>query len=175
LALSYFHSFNTPVSVVRPFNTYGPRQSARAVIPTVIGQIVAGHREIKLGALHPTRDFSYVADTVEGFVKALGSEQTIGRVTNLGSGFEIGIGDTARLIAELMDADVQIVSDEQRLRPVASEVDRLFAANGAARERMGWSPEYAGLDGFRRGLRHTIDWFREPKNLARYKTDIYNV
>ncbi len=175
IALSYYLSFGTPVAVVRPFNTYGPRQSARAVIPTVIGQIAKGQREIKLGALHPTRDFSYVADTVEGFIKACGSDAMLGCVTNLGSGFEISIGDTARLIAELMGVEVSIVTDAERIRPENSEVERLFASNALARERMGWSPEYAGLAGFRRGLQQTIEWFRDPKNLSRYKTDIYNV
>ena len=175
IALSYYLSFGTPVAVVRPFNTYGPRQSARAVVPTVIGQIAKGQREIKLGALHPTRDFSYVADTVEGFIKACSSDAMLGCVTNLGSGFEISIGDTAKLIAELMGVEVGIVTDAERIRPENSEVERLFASNALARERMGWSPEYAGLAGFRRGLQQTIEWFRDPKNLSRYKTDIYNV
>ncbi len=175
IALSYHAAFNTPVAVIRPFNTYGPRQSARAVIPTVIGQIMAGAREIKLGSQHPTRDFSYVTDTAEGFIKAMGSDAAIGNVTNLGSGFEISIGDTARLITELMGVDVKIVSDVQRVRPKNSEVERLLASNAAAQARMGWSPEYAGLDGFRRGLRQTIAWFKQANNLARYKTEIYNV
>ena len=175
IALSYYLSFGTPVAVVRPFNTYGPRQSARAVVPTVIGQIAKGQREIKLGALHPTRDFSYVGDTVEGFIKACSSDAMLGCVTNLGSGFEISIGDTAKLIAELMGVEVGIVTDAERIRPENSEVERLFASNALARERMGWSPEYAGLAGFRRGLQQTIEWFRDPKNLSRYKTDIYNV
>lgn len=175
IALSFHAAFGTPVAIVRPFNTYGPRQSARAVIPTVIGQIANGMREIKLGALHPTRDFSYVTDTVEGFVAAAKSDDVVGAVTNLGSSFEISIGGTAKLIAELMGADIKIVSDTGRLRPESSEVERLFASNQMAKQRMDWSPEYAGLEGLRRGLQKTIEWFRDPANLRRYKTDIYNV
>lgn len=175
LALSFHASFGTPVGVIRPFNTYGPRQSARAVIPTVIGQIARNERQIKLGALTPTRDFSYVADTVEGFVGAMASATVVGNVTNLGSGFEISIGDTARLIAELMNADVDIVCDAERVRPTNSEVERLFASTALAQQRMGWVPQYGGLEGFRRGLRNTIDWFNNPANLSRYKTDMYNV
>jgi NAD dependent epimerase/dehydratase len=175
IALSFHAAFGTPVAVVRPFNTYGPRQSARAVIPTVIGQIATGKREIRLGALHPTRDFSYVSDTVEGFIDAAKSDGVVGNVTNLGSGFEISIGDTAKLIAELMGADIKIVSDAERLRPEASEVERLFASHELAKQRMGWSPQFGGLEGLRRGLLATIAWFREPANLARYKNDIYNV
>lgn len=175
IALSFHAAFGTPVAIVRPFNTYGPRQSARAVIPTVIGQIASGTREIKLGAVHPTRDFSYVTDTVDGFVAAAKSNDVVGAVTNLGSSFEISIGDTAKLIAELMGADIRIVSDAERLRPESSEVERLFASNQMAKQRMGWSPEYGGLEGLRRGLQKTIEWFREPSNLSRYKNDIYNV
>jgi dTDP-glucose 4,6-dehydratase len=175
MALSYYAAFATPVAVIRPFNTFGPRQSARAVIPTVISQILRGQSEIKLGSVYPTRDFSYVSDTVEGFVKAMASDAVVGKVTNLGSGFEISIGDTARLITELMGADTRIISDPQRLRPENSEVERLLASNALARERMGWAPEYAGLDGFRRGLQKTIEWFRDPANFSRYKADIYNV
>lgn len=175
IALSYFSSFGTPVSVVRPFNTYGPRQSARAVIPTVIGQIAKGQREIRLGALHPTRDFSYVTDTAEGFIKAMDSDAMLGLVTNLGSGFEISIGETAELIAELMGVRVNIVNDGQRVRPQLSEVERLFASNHMAMERMGWSPEYSGIAGFRRGLARTIEWFSDSANLSRYKTDMYNI
>jgi NAD dependent epimerase/dehydratase len=175
IALSYHASFGTPVAVIRPFNTYGPRQSARAVIPTVIGQIASGAGIVKLGAQTPTRDFSFVDDTVEGFVKAMASDAVVGTVTNLGSGFEISVGDTARLIAELMQVPIEIVSDAERLRPENSEVERLLASNARARERMGWSPAYGGRDGFSRGLAKTIAWFREPNHLARYKHDIYNV
>lgn len=175
IALSFHASFGTPVAVLRPFNTYGPRQSARAVIPTIITQIANGARQIKLGALHPTRDFSFVTDTARGFVAALESEAAIGQVTNVGSSFEISIGDTAALIAEVMGKEVEIVCDEQRLRPEKSEVERLFASREKAKERMGWEPQYGGRDGFARGIGETVAWFAEPANLARYKADIYNL
>jgi dTDP-glucose 4,6-dehydratase len=175
LALSFHAAFGTPVTVLRPFNTYGPRQSARAVIPTVITQIASGQRTIRLGATHPTRDFSFVADTAAGFIAVLRATGTEGEVINVGSGFEISIGDTARAIAEIMQADIEIVSDDQRVRPAASEVERLFAGTEKARRMLGWSPKYGGLDGFKRGLAATAEWFSEPKNLARYKAEIYNL
>ncbi|MEO8525006.1 MAG: NAD-dependent 4,6-dehydratase LegB [Caldimonas sp.] len=175
IAMSFHASFNTPVATVRPFNTYGPRQSARAVIPTIITQIASGQRRLKLGAVHPTRDFNYVSDTVAGFVAALRSERAIGEVINVGSNFEVSIGDTARAIADLMDAEIEITSDEQRLRPERSEVERLWAANAKALDLLGWQPAYGGLSGFRRGLAETIAWFRDGDNLAHYKADIYNI
>ena len=175
IAMSYFNSFGTPVAIVRPFNTYGPRQSARAVIPTVITQIASGREKIRLGALHPTRDFNYVADTVAGFLAALGSPRSVGEVINLGSNFEVSMGDTARLIAEVMGADIEILTDEQRMRPDKSEVDRLWASNDKARQLLDWAPQYGGLDGFRRGLTETVEWFRRPENLSRYKPEIYNI
>jgi len=175
LAMSFYSSFDTPVAILRPFNTYGPRQSARAVIPTIITQIANGERQIKLGAVSPTRDFNYVADTVAGFIAALNSDRSIGEVINIGSNFEISIGDTARTVAEVMGADISIITDEQRLRPEKSEVERLWASNDKARELLGWQPEYAGLDGFRRGLAETVAWFNQPGNLGKYKADIYNV
>ena len=137
LALSFYQSFGLPVAVLRPFNTYGPRQSARAVIPTIIGQIASGQRRIKLGALHPTRDFTYVGDTARGFVQAAKCDETIGRVTNIGSGFEISIGDTVKLIAEAMEADVEVLADEERMRPAASEVERLYASVDLAKKLFG--------------------------------------
>lgn len=175
IALSFHAAFGTPVVVIRPFNTYGPRQSARAVIPTVLTQIASGLRQIKLGAIHPTRDFNYVADTVGGFIAALESSAGIGEVINLGSNFEVSIGDTVRTIAELMGAEIEIVTDQHRMRPDASEVERLWASNAKAKALLDWSPQYGGLDGFRRGLSQTIDWFTQPANLARYKADIYNL
>ena len=175
IALSFWSSFGTPVTVLRPFNTYGPRQSARAVIPTIISQIGAGKRQIKLGALHPTRDFSYVADTVRGFVAAMTCDANVGAVVNLGSGFEISIGDTARTIADLMGKAVEIEPDADRLRPKNSEVERLVASYAKAERLMGWAPECAGLAGFREGLEKTISWFSDPRHLARYKADIYNL
>lgn len=173
IALSFFASFGTPVMVLRPFNTYGPRQSARAVIPTIITQIATGQRRIKLGSLHPTRDFSFVSDTVNGFLAALSSD-VVGDVINLGSGFEISVGDTAREIAHVMGVDVEIVTDDVRLRPERSEVERLLADNSKALALLGWQPTYGGLDGFRRGLAETAAWFREPTRLASYKPDQYN-
>ncbi|WP_027176133.1 NAD-dependent 4,6-dehydratase LegB [Desulfovibrio aminophilus] len=175
IALSFHHAFGTPVSVIRPFNTYGPRQSARAVIPTVITQIATGVRHVRLGAQHPTRDFSFVEDIVRGFVAVARADACLGQVTNIGSGFEISIGDTARTIAEVMGADIEIVCDQERLRPENSEVERLFAGIERAAERCGWQPEYAGIDGFRRGLARTVEWFRTPDNLRRYKAGRYNI
>lgn len=175
IALSFYTSFNTPVAVLRPFNTYGPRQSARAVIPTIITQIAAGKKEIKLGALHPTRDFSFVEDTVCGFIKAISCDALNGTVTNIGSGFEIGIGETAQLIAQLMGKEINFIHDNERLRPEKSEVERLFASYDKAEQLMGWKPQYGGLDGFKRGLLKSIEWFTNPANLANYKTDIYNI
>lgn len=175
LALSFHRSFGVPVVILRPFNTYGPRQSARAVIPTIITQIAHDRRQIKLGAQHPTRDFNYVADTVAGFIAALASAQAIGEVINIGSNFAISMGDTARLIAEVMGVTVDILTDDQRLRPENSAVARLWAANGKAREILGWTPRYGGLDGFRRGLAETVAWFTEARRLAAYKAEIYNL
>ena len=175
IAMSFQKSFGTPVAIVRPFNAYGPRQSARAVIPTIITQIANGKRQIRLGAVHPTRDFTYVSDIVAGFVAAMSCERSVGEVINLGSGFEISIGDTARAIADVMGAEIEILTDEQRLRPRESEVDRLWAANGKARELLGWLPRYGGLDGFRRGLAQSVAWFSEPCHLASYKSDLYNL
>ena len=175
LALSFERSFGTPVTVVRPFNTYGPRQSARAVIPTIITQIAAGQRAIKLGSIHPTRDFNFVADTVGGFLAALETKAGVGEVINIGSGFEISIGDTARLIAELMNAEIDIEQDAVRLRPERSEVDRLWASNAKAQKLLGWSPRFAGVEGLRKGLEQTISWFTANENLSRYRTNAYNL
>jgi NAD dependent epimerase/dehydratase len=175
LALSFQRSFATPVTVLRPFNTFGPRQSARAVIPTIVAQIANGAKEIELGSLHPTRDFSFVADTVRGFMHAATADDAIGKVINTGSGFEISIADLARLIAEVMKVDVKIVQSPERVRPVESEVERLCAHIGEAERVLGWKPEYAGRDGLARGLEQTIAWFRDPANRSRYKSDRYNI
>lgn len=175
LAYSFYASFGAPVVIARPFNTYGPRQSARAVIPTIITQIASGMREISLGAISPTRDFNYVEDTVAAFIAALEGDGGLGEVVNFGSNFEISIGDTVALIAEVMGADVAVKTDERRLRPVNSEVERLWADNRKAMELFGWSPAYAGRDGLKRGLAKTVAWFSERANLARYKAGIYNI
>ena len=175
LALSFFSSFGTPVTVLRPFNTYGPRQSARAVIPTIITQIANGERRLKLGSVRPTRDFNFVRDTVSGFVAALGVDQCAGEVINLGSNYEVSIGDTVELIATLMNAEVEIVADQDRIRPAASEVERLWADNSKAKKLLGWSPVYGGREGLQKGLAETIDWFTSARNLESYKHDRYNV
>jgi NAD dependent epimerase/dehydratase len=175
IAMSFYHAFKTPVSIVRPFNTYGPRQSARAIIPTVITQIATGSRKIKLGALHPTRDFNYIKDTVNGFIAIAESDQTIGEVINIGSNYEISIGDSIKLIAELMDVEIAPESDPQRIRPENSEVERLWADNAKAKKLTGWEPAYRQLEGFRRGLKETIDWFINPHNLRQYKPGEYNI
>lgn len=175
IAMSYFAAFATPVAIIRPFNTYGPRQSARAILPTVITQIASGKRALQLGALHPTRDFNYVKDTVRGFMAVAASERAIGEVINIGSNYEISIGECVQLIAELMGATVGVETEQQRLRPAKSEVERLWADNSKAQRLLGWQPEYGGREGLRRGLQETIEWFTDPLNLARYKTDIYNL
>lgn len=175
LALSFYQSFDLPVTVLRPFNTYGPRQSARAVIPTIISQIAAGAREIELGALDPTRDFTFVRDTVKGFMQVAACDAALGRSVNIGSGFEISIKETAELIGEAMNVDVEIRQDPHRMRPAKSEVERLFAGVDLAKELFDWDAEFAGRAGFVRGLAETADWFQEPKNLSRYRHDTYNI
>jgi len=175
LALSFHYAFGTPVSVIRPFNTYGPRQSARAVIPSIIIQIAGGASTIKIGSTSPTRDFNYVADTVRGFIAAIRSDKGIGEVINIGSNYEVSIRDTIRLIAEIMEADIAIETDPARVRPEKSEVERLWADNTKAKRLLGWEPEFAGLEGFRKGLSRTIQWFTDPANLSRYKSDLYNI
>jgi dTDP-glucose 4,6-dehydratase len=175
IAFSFYNAFNTPVSIIRPFNTYGPRQSARAVIPTVIIQIGNGQRKIKLGSLHPTRDFNYINDTVRGFIAIAESERSVGEVINIGSNFEISIGETVNMIAEIMGADIEIETEQDRLRPDKSEVERLWADNSKAKKLTGWEPRYTGKAGFKRGLIETVQWFTDPENLKKYKADIYNI
>jgi len=164
-----------PVTIIRPFNTYGPRQSQRAVIPTIIAQLLAGAETIELGSTTPTRDFNFVEDTVQGFLMAMLPEKILGQVINLGSGYEVSVGDTARLIAKIMNRNVEITTSQERIRPDASEVQRLFAANERAIELLDWSPKYAGLDGFERGLEKTINWFTDPDNRRRYSASGYVV
>jgi dTDP-glucose 4,6-dehydratase len=175
IAMSFYLSFSTPVAIIRPFNTYGPRQSARAVIPSIITQIATNKQKIKLGSLHPTRDFSYVTDIVRGFLMVVESDRSLGEVINIGSNFEISIGDTVDLIAEIMNTQVEIQTDDQRIRPDKSEVERLWADNTKAKELTGWEPLYAMREGFKRGLAETIEWFTNPDNLRLYKADIYNL
>lgn len=175
LAYSFYTSFGLPVVTVRPFNTYGPRQSARAVIPTIITQIAAGNRQIRLGAVSPTRDFNYVQDTVNGFIAALNSEKGIGEVINLGSNYEISIGETVALIAETMGVQIEIMVEEERLRPKNSEVERLWASNIKAQQLFNWYPDFGSRQGFKRGLQITADWFQRPENILAYKSNIYNI
>lgn len=174
LALSFHASFDLPVVIARPFNTYGPRQSARAIIPSVITQIASGKTSLELGALTPTRDFNYVMDTVSGFISAMESTLGCGEVVNFASNFEVSVFDTVKMISDIMGVDVQISLDDQRLRPANSEVERLWGDNKKAADLFGWKPKYSGKDGFRSGLARTIEWFTNPENLATYKPDSYN-
>lgn len=175
IAMSFFNSFDTQVSIIRPFNTFGPRQSARAVIPTIITQILNGEKILKLGSLHPTRDFTYIDDTVSGFLSALNTEAGIGEIINLGSGFEISIEETVKKIAQVCEVNVEITSDNVRLRPKKSEVDRLFSDNTKAKKLLNWSPSSSSEEGFKIGLQKTIEWLSVEENLKKYKSDIYNV
>lgn len=171
MAMSFFNAFGLPVTIVRPFNTYGPRQSARAVIPTIIAQIAAGKKQIKLGDVTPTRDFNYVADTCRGFIMLAECEQAVGKTVNIGSNYEISVGDTLNLIKSIMNSDVEFITDSQRIRPEKSEVFRLWCDNTLIRELTGFVPEYS----IEAGLRQTVEWFLNPANLSKYKPDIYNV
>jgi len=174
LALSFHRSFGAPVSILRPFNTYGPRQSARAIIPTVISQLLDDARSLRIGSLTPTRDFSFVSDTVRGFVAALTARGIEGEVINLGSGFEVSVRGLVDLIADEMGVAPHIEHPEERIRPRTSEVERLLSDNSRAQEALNWRPEFEGLEGLRQGLRRTIEWFSDPANLQRYKSTIYN-
>ena len=171
MAMSFFNAFNLPLTIARPFNTYGPRQSARAVIPTIISQIANGKKQIKLGDVSPTRDFNYVADTCRGFLALARCDKAIGETVNIGSNFEISVGETLNLIRELMNSDVEFITDEQRIRPEKSEVFRLWCDNSKIRDLTGFEPQYSIRD----GLKATIEWFTRPENLLKYKADIYNV
>jgi NAD dependent epimerase/dehydratase len=171
MAMSFFLSFELPVTNVRPFNTFGPRQSARAVIPTIISQIASGMKEIKLGDVSPTRDFTYVKDTAAGFLAIAQSENTVGEEVNIASNYEIAMADTLQLIKEIMKSDVKFISDEQRLRPAKSEVLRLWGENSKIKTLTGWEPQFS----LKEGLTETIDWFKQPENLNKYKTEIYNI
>lgn len=175
IAKSFYCTFGMPVTIIRPFNTYGPRQSARAVIPSIITQIANNNPTVKLGALHPTRDFTYVSDTVDAFIKIAESDEAVGEVINIGNNFEISIGETAQLISELMQTEIKIAGDAERLRPDKSEVNRLWADNTKAMKLTGWQPKYAGKEGFQKGLLETIRWFTHIENLLKYKADVCNI
>jgi nucleoside-diphosphate-sugar epimerase len=171
MAMSFYNAFDLPLSIARPFNTYGPRQSARAIIPTIISQIANDEKQIKLGDLSPTRDFNYVTDTCRGFLAIAESEQAIGEVINIGSNFEISMADTLNLIKEIMHSDVEFVTDEQRVRPEKSEVFRLWCDNKKIIDLTGFTPKFS----IKEGLTETINWFLKPENLQQYKHNIYNV
>lgn len=171
LAMSFYNAFDLPVSIVRPFNTYGPRQSARAFIPTVISQIASGMRSIKVGDLSPTRDFNFVTDTCRGFMAIAGCDAAVGREINIATGTEVSMRHTLDTIASIMGADVEWAVDPQRIRPSKSEVFRLCGDSSLLRSLTGWSPE---VD-LRQGLERTVEWFSQPSNLGRYKADIYNI
>ena len=169
--MSFYHSFDLPLTIARPFNTYGPRQSARAIVPTIITQIASGKKEIKLGDTSPTRDFNYVEDCCRAFILLAESEKTIGETINIGSNSEISIGDTLKIIKELMSSDVNFISDEKRFRPKKSEVFRLWCDNKKIKQLVGYKPKFSIKD----GLKETIDWITKPENLKMYKSEIYNV
>jgi NAD dependent epimerase/dehydratase len=171
MAMSFCNSFRLPVTIARPFNTYGPRQSARAVIPTIITQISEGKQQIKLGDVAPTRDFNYVLDTCKGFVQLAECDQAVGEVVNIGSNYEISVGDTLNLIKEIMNSDVEFITDQQRIRPENSEVHRLWCDNTRIKNLTGFEPSFT----IEKGLKETVQWFTNPENLSQYKTDIYNV
>ena len=171
MAMSFYNAFELPVTIARPFNTYGPRQSARAVIPTIITQIANGAKEIKLGDITPTRDFNYVDDTCRGFISLAECDESIGQTVNIGSNFEISIGDTLNIIKELMDSDVEFITDKQRIRPEKSEVFRLWCDNTKIEKLTGFKPQ---ID-IKHGLQKTIKWIMKPENLKTYKSEIYNV
>lgn len=175
IALSFWHSFNLPVTVIRPFNTYGPRQSSRAVIPTIITQIASGRKNITIGSTSPTRDFNFVLDTCNAFYCVAKSEKTIGKVINAASNFEISIGETAQLIAEVMNVEIDFNIDLNRVRPKGSEVNRLFGDNSLIKSLTNWEPKYAGIKGFKKGLHETAKWFSDPKNLEKYKPNYYMI
>jgi len=168
---AFFRSFDLPVVVVRPFNTYGPRQSARAIIPTIITQLLSGKQQIRLGSLHPTRDLVYVKDTAEGFVRIAQAEGVIGEEINISTGSEISMGNLAQLIVNKVNSEAEIIQDEQRIRPGKSEVEQLLGNNEKLKKLTGWSPQTS----LEEGLQYTIEWFKEPQNQAFYKADVYNV
>lgn len=171
MAMSFYNAFDLPLTIARPFNTYGPRQSNRAVIPTIISQIAAGKKEIMVGDLDPTRDFNYVLDTCKGFIDLAESDKTIGETVNIGSNFEISIADLFDLIKDVMNSDVEFVQDPARMRPGKSEVFRLWCDNTKINGLTGFEPEFP----IRKGIEETVKWFMQEKNLSKYKTNIYNV
>ena len=175
LALSYYRSFNTPSVVLRPFNTYGPRQSLRAFIPSITTQILKNNKKIVLGNLDSRRDFTYISDTIDGFISTIGNKKCIGNTIQLGTGKDYSMRETLNEIKKLTNPKVRIFQDQKRMRPVKSEVNRLISSNKKAKNILGWSPKYFGKKGFVQGLKETIDWFQNSKNLEHYKSDLYNL
>jgi len=171
MAMSFFNAFNLPLTIVRPFNTYGPRQSARAIIPTIITQIAIGMKEIKLGDLTPTRDFNFVKDTARGFLAIAECDETVGKEINIASNYELSMIDILNIIKNIMFSNVQFITDEQRLRPENSEVFRLWGDNKLIKKLTGWKPQFT----IEQGLQETCEWFKNGENLKKYKTGIYNI
>ena len=174
LALSYYNSFELPVLILRPFNTFGPRQSLRAAIPTIITQLVSNKNKIKLGSLKPRRDFTYVSDTVDGYISAIGNKRCLGETINLGTGKDFSIGETVKNIENILRTKAEIVTDSKRIRPKKSEVNRLISSNLKAKKLLNWSPKFKGSKGFKEGLKKTIEWFSKEENLKLYKANLYN-
>ena len=173
IALSYNKSFNLPVTILRPFNTFGPRQSLRAIIPTIVTQLIK-NKVLKLGSLYPTRDLTFVDDTVDAFVSTLNKKKDIGEIINIGSGFEISVKDLVSQISKIMGVKIDIQKEKERIRPKKSEVDRLYADIKKAKKILNWTPKYTKKNGFEKGLKKTIEWFSKVENLNHYKTDIFN-
>ena len=175
IALSFYQSFETPVVILRPFNTFGPRQSARAIIPTIITQIISGKKEIRLGNINTRRDFSYIDDTISGFIACLKNKNIEGQIINLGTGFDFSIKEVATIISKQMSAKVKFIQDKSRIRPKKSEVTRLKANPNKAKKLIGWKPEFLGKSGFIKGINQTIEWFSNEENFINYKPDLYNI
>ncbi len=174
LAISYYNSFELPTLILRPFNTFGPRQSLRAAIPTIITQMVSNDKKIKLGSLAPRRDFTFVSDTVDGFISAIGNKKCLGQTINLGTGKDFSIGETLKNIEMIMKKKANVQIDKNRLRPKKSEVNRLLSSNSKAKKYLNWSPKFKGSKGFKEGLKKTIEWFSREENLKQYKANLYN-
>ena len=174
LAISYYNSFELPTLILRPFNTFGPRQSLRAAIPTIITQMLSNDKKIKLGSLAPRRDFTFVSDTVNGFISAIGNKKCLGQTINLGTGKDFSIGETLKNIEIIMKKKANVQIDKNRLRPKKSEVNRLLSSNAKAKKYLNWSPKFKGSKGFKEGLQKTIEWFSKEENLKQYKANLYN-
>lgn len=173
IAYSFYSSYNTPVSICRPFNTYGPRQSMRAVIPNIIIQLINGNTKVKLGNINTTRDFNFIKDTVSGFIAVMKNEESIGDVFNIGSNYEIKISDVLKVISSKMKLDIKVEVDKKRIRPKISEVERLWADNSKAIKKLNWVPEYSNLSGFEKGIEETLYWFSDPQNISKYNNTGY--